>query len=302
VLTSSLLFIGWVATLSQCSTGKRPVIAPATAFAEELAADTSFVRIVSVASDFQSVIYNNLRDAHSQLVRKKNREAVQRLLVCNQQDSLIEGIKAFGFTDVHAYLISLNKIQSATKQLRAKGLVLDKIPLAALEQAYQMVSRRSGYVYPPIKTQNASSKSANSAGSKVTNYGMCELCFMNNCDECRDYDGGSTQLQQPSDDSGSGGASCRTNAAARRQNSIDQAHSAAVLNLFTCGGSGWAAAEIACGTTVATIVGVPVAGEVGAFVGCAVFIGYSGFVLNEYGLKLQQAELEYQASLSGCPK
>ena len=56
------------------------------------------MRVVTITNDFQSVVYNNLRDAHSQTVRKKNREAVQRLLACNQQDSLVKGIKMLGFT------------------------------------------------------------------------------------------------------------------------------------------------------------------------------------------------------------
>jgi uncharacterized protein YcfL len=60
LLTRILLLLGCVATISQCTSDKRPVIAPATAVAEQLAADTSFVRVVSVANDFQSVIYNSV--------------------------------------------------------------------------------------------------------------------------------------------------------------------------------------------------------------------------------------------------
>jgi len=180
--------------------------------------------------------------------------------------------------------------------------MLDKIPSAALEQAYQMVSHRSGYVYPPIKTQNASSKSANSAGSKVTNYGMCELCFMNNCDECRDYDGGSTQLQQPSDDSGSGGASCRALAAATRQSVLGQANNWVWLELAGCAGAAWTTGELACGAAMVAVVGAPISPGVGIGVACFVAITCSTLILVDYGYKIQQAELTYQSAMLGCPK
>lgn len=91
------------------------MIAPATAVAEQLAADTSFVRVVTITNDFQSMVYNNLRDAHSQTVRKKSRETVRWLLACNQQDSVVKGIRLLGFTDLRAYLVSLNKLALANK-------------------------------------------------------------------------------------------------------------------------------------------------------------------------------------------
>jgi len=136
VLTRILLFLSCVATLGQCTTDKRSLIAPSTAFAEKLAADTSFVRIVAITHDFQAVVYNKLRDAHSQQVRKKANEDISRLLACNQQDSLLRAIKMLGFADTRAYLISLDKIQAAARQLRARGFVLDKLPFNAVVQAY----------------------------------------------------------------------------------------------------------------------------------------------------------------------
>jgi hypothetical protein len=265
------------------------------------------VRIVAITHDFQAVVYNKLRDAHSQQVRKKANEDIRRLLACNQQDSLLGAIKMLGFADTRAYLVSLDKIQAAARQLRARGVVLDKLPLNAVVQAYQIIASRSGYVYPPIKAQKVGSK-ANSTSSKTNTIGICELCFLNNCDECGEGGGNGTLFEQPSDGNGGGGSSgsngisCRANAAAKRQNAIAQAENMLYLAIIGCGSSAWAAGEIACGGTMVTIVGAPIGPEVGIDVCCFVVTTCSTFAFVDYRLKIQQAELDYQATIAGCPK
>jgi hypothetical protein len=74
------------------------------------------------------------------------------------------------------------------------------------------------------------------------------------------------------------------------------------LAIIGCGSSAWAAGEIACGGTMVTIVGAPIGPEVGIGVGCFVVTTYSTFAFVDYRLKIQQAELDYQATIAGCPK
>jgi hypothetical protein len=245
-----------------------------------------------------------MRDAHSQTVRKKNRETARRLLACNQQDSLIKGIKLLGFTDFRVYLVSLNKLELAGKQLRAKGIELSKLPSDVLIQAYRTVSQKNGYVYPPIKPQIANSKLGNTNGTKISAsnaYGICEMCFLNNCDECGEFGEANTQLEQPSNDKGgSGGNPCRTNAAAKRQNAMETESSSLLKALLACVTTGAGAGTTACSATVASIIGAPISPGVGVGVGCLVFIGCDAWVLYDHELAINRIELEYQGSINSC--
>lgn len=235
-------------------------------------------------------------------MRKKNRETVRRLLACNQQDSLIKGVKLLGFTDFRAYLVSLNKLALANKQLQTKGIALNNLAPAALAQAYQIVSQKSRYVYPPIKAQATGSK-AGSGTYKTSAYGICEMCFMNNCDECEDFGGGSTQLEPTNNDNGGGGGvSCRTLAAATRESTIGQASNMLWLELAGCGGAAVTAGELACGATMISIVGAPISPGVGAGVFCFTATTCATLVIVDYRYKIQQAEINYQTALLGCTK
>lgn len=60
VLISCLL-----STLLQCSSDHSKGIVPVQLSAQAIAADTSFLRIVTLTTNMRDVLYNNLRDAHS---------------------------------------------------------------------------------------------------------------------------------------------------------------------------------------------------------------------------------------------
>lgn len=216
----------------------------------------------------------------------------------NNNDSLILAIKLLGFEDVNQYLSHLSQLMSAKKRLAKSGVFLERLPQPVLTEAIRLASGKLGLKYPVIFVHKP--VAANKAAKTLGGGSICWQCHYNNCDECGSQMENETPAGDGTNEDGPG-YNCRQNARARRQNAIDQAYSAAIVALVSCGGSGWAAGELACGTSVATIIGAPVAPEVGAFVGCAVFIGCSGFVLNDYELKLQQAELEYQANIAGCP-
>jgi hypothetical protein len=238
-----------------------------------------------------------MRDAHSQTVRKKNREMARILLTCNQQDSVAKGIKLLGFTDLRAYLVSLNKLALANKQLQTKGIILNNLAPAALAQAYRMVSQRSRHIYPPIKAQSASNK-VGSATYKTSAYGICELCFLNNCDECGEFGEANTQLEQPSNDKGgSGGNPCYDRARVNRESDVDIATVGMAAGLLGCG---MTAGEVAGATTVATIATGPLAPVIGGGVGGIYITVCAGSVIIVYSATLNKIEADYQKALAEC--
>lgn len=216
------------------------------------------------------------------------------LLLQNQdnKDSLVAAIHLLGFADLNKFLLTLNRLDTLNMHLVKANIHLGKLPLATLAKAGTLASQKLGHKYPVIFKRPTTSNARNGD--------ICPDCHYNNCDEC----GPSANNEKAYDDADNNGPgySCRQNAQARRSNAVGQADNTLRLAIIGCGGSGWAAGEIACGATMATIVGAPVSPGVGTGVGCAVFIACSAYALKDYELKIQQAELEYQANIAGCPR
>ncbi|HET9502341.1 MAG TPA: hypothetical protein VFO93_02285 [Hymenobacter sp.] len=284
-LFKTILFSMLLVLLGQC-TSDRPqnLIAPRST-AEQLASNADFVEIVKITNHFQDVIYNNLRDAHSDKVRQLNSQRINSLLNNRQnKDSLILAINYLGFKDFNQFLVDLNKINSLGVKLNKSGICLAKVPSQVLIESFATASKELGHTYPVIFARGG---------------GFCPDCHFNNCDEC----GPGQDGEESTDDEGDGpGYSCRANAEAKKANAIAQAENTCMLAVIACGGSGWAAGELACGATMVTIVGAPISPGVGVGVGCFVFTTCTAFAYADYRLKIQQAELDYQAAIAGCPK
>ncbi|RZJ93211.1 MAG: hypothetical protein EOO60_05355 [Hymenobacter sp.] len=247
----------------------------------------------------RDVLYNNLRDSHSEPKRIATSKRIGLLLSRNDKDSLVLAIRLLGFEDVNLYLIHLSQLMSARERLAKSGIFLEKLPLPVLTEATRLASIKLGRKYPVIFIRK--SVAAKEISKTLGAGDICTNCHFNNCDEC-----GSVGINNESDDGSANqdgpGYSCRQNAQAQRQNAIEQAENAFMLAVIGCGGSGWAAGEFACGATMVTIVGAPISPGVGAGVGCFVFTTCTAFAFTDYGLKIQQAELQYQDKVAGCPR
>ena len=110
-----------LAILNQCTVKDKQVVPTTILSARSLAADSSFVRVVTVSNDFQTVIYNQLRDVVGRTARKKVNSRTEHLLSANQPDSLLLAIKLLGFENQASCLLGLDKIERAAKQLTARG-------------------------------------------------------------------------------------------------------------------------------------------------------------------------------------
>ncbi len=209
---------------------------PVQLSAQAIAADTSFLRIVTLTTDIRDVLYNNLRDAHSEPKRQAMSKRVSLLLSRNDKDSLVLAIKLLGFKDVNQYLVHLSQIMSAKGQLAKSGIFLEKLPLSTLTEATRLASASLSLKYPVIFARKPESAKQ---GAKLLSLGgtdVCSDCHFNNCDECNanPRDG-----EQPGDDMpDSGGYSCRAEAGIRRQNAINIATAAWITALFGCGWTG----------------------------------------------------------------
>lgn len=252
----------------------------------------------------RDVLYNNLRDAQSEPKRVAVSKRIGSLLSRNDKDSLLLAIKILGFTDISQCLVHLNQLMSAKEQLAKSGIFLEILPRPVLTEATRLASARLSLKYPVIFTRKPvaakqPTKTLSGEGSEI-----CVNCHFNNCNECGintppkdDEEAGDDTL-----DGGSGYYNCRQNADAKRQNAIGQAWNTFLLSVIGCGGSGWAAGEIACGSTMVTIVGAPISPGVGAGVFCFVATTCITFAFVDYRLKIQQVELDYQATIAGCPR
>lgn len=275
-----------LSVLLQCSSDQSRGLAPLQLSAKAIAADTSFQRVVALTTDMRDVLYNTLRDAHSEPKRLATNKRIRSLLNRNNNDSLVMAIKLLGFRDVNQYLNHLSQLMRAKASLAKLGIFLERTPLPILTEAIQLTSR---HTYPVIFKKPA----ARGAGD------ICYDCRFNNCDEC----GPGMNNEESNDDEWDGpGYNCRQSAEAKRQNAIAQAENMFYVAVIGCGGSAWAAGEIACGATMVTIVGAPISPGVGAGVTCFVATTCATFAYVDYRLKIQQAELDYQATIAGCPR
>jgi hypothetical protein len=155
----------------------------------------------------RDVLYNNLRDAHSEPKRVAMSKRVSLLLNRNNRDSLVLAIKLLGFKDVNQYAVQLSQVASAKGQLAKSGIFLEKLPLSILTEATRLASTRLNLKYPVIFARKPESAKP---GAKLLSLGgtdVCTDCHFNNCDECNSNprDG-----ELAGDDTYGGGASaCR---------------------------------------------------------------------------------------------
>lgn len=145
------------------------------------------------------------------------------------------------------YLAALHELKTAAASSQSRGISLEKVPVNIATGASQIINRKLGYFYPPIASptvaanflpeKNFEASARNNATNDAS--GICSDCHFNNCNECGPAAGGGDPTIDTEQGTGpQQGYSCRANAAARRQNAVDQAHSAAIVALFACGGSG----------------------------------------------------------------
>jgi hypothetical protein len=201
------LFSCLLSVLLQCSSDHSKGIVPVQLSAQAIAADTSFLRIVTLTTNMRDVLYNNLRDAHSEPKRVAMSKRVSLLLNRNNRDSLVLAIKLLGFKDVNQYAVQLSQVASAKGQLAKSGIFLEKLPLSILTEATRLASTRLNLKYPVIFARKPESAKP---GAKLLSLGgtdVCTDCHFNNCDECNSNprDG-----ELAGDDTYGGGASaCR---------------------------------------------------------------------------------------------
>lgn len=296
-----------LAILNQC-TSDRPIdssVKPMVPLvsAEQLAADTSFVRIALTSNTFQTVVYNALRDAHSQLLRRQTDIRVQHLLGANQQDSLLLAIKLLGFKEPMQFLSGLGKIGVANKQLKVKGIDLAKLPSDIIAKAYSIVSVKTAYRYPPILPSTSSAKKLAIGSPTTQDYttGICELCFLNNCDECGDF-GGQNKVDNGDNHGGGGGggASCVQLAQGVRQAKINSENADFVGALLACGGTAVGAGVAVCEGTLITVIGGPFSPATGVGTYCVVYVGCAGYAIWQHQTRLSVIEAEYAQTVAQC--
>jgi len=247
----------------------------------------------------RDVLYNSLRDAHSEPKRIATSKRIGLLLSRNDKDSLVLAIKLLGFNDVNQYLFHLSQIVSAKEQLAKSGIFLDKLPSPILTEATRLASTKLGRKYPVIFARQplAAKQTAKTLGGGD----ICWQCHYNNCDECGSQIEPGTIAEDGTFEDGPS-YNCRQNAADTRLNSIRQAENTLWAALPGCGMTAYAAGELACGATMVTIVGAPISPGVGAGVFCFVSVTCATYVVVDYQLKIQQAELVYQDKVANCPR
>lgn len=296
LLIRAVLFSCLLSVLLQCSSDQSKGIVPVQLSAKAIAADTSFLRIVTLTTDMRDVRYNNLRAAHSEPKRVAMSKRVSLLLSRNDKDSLVLAIKLLGFKDVNQYLVHLSQIASAKGQLAKSGIFLEKLPLPVLAEANRLASAKLNLKYPVIFARKPESAKP---GAKLLSLGgtdVCTDCHFNNCDECNanPRDG-----EMAGDDTDGGGAiACRDRARAIRQSDINTATAEMAAELLGCG---WSAGEVATGTTVMTIGTGPFAPVIGGGVGGIYLTGCAGLVIFAFSATLNKIEVTYQIALAGCP-
>jgi ABC-type transport system involved in Fe-S cluster assembly fused permease/ATPase subunit len=128
-LFKTVLFSILLVLLGQCTYDRPQALIAPRSTAEQLVSNTDFVEMVKITNHFQDVIYNNLRDAHSDKVRQFNGQRISSLLSNRQnKDSLILAINYMGFKDFNQFLVDLNKINSLGVKLNKSGMGLAKVP------------------------------------------------------------------------------------------------------------------------------------------------------------------------------
>ncbi len=294
VLIRTALFFCLLSVLVQCSSDQGRRVVPLQVSPEAIAADTSFLRIVTLTTDMRDVLYNNLRDAHSDVKRTAMSKRINSLLSRNDRDSLVLAIKMLGFKDVNQYLVHLSQIAIAKRQLAKSGIFLEKLPLPALTEATRLAANKLGRKYPVIFARQP--LAAKQAAKTLGNGDICWQCHYNNCDECGSQIDPGTIAEDGTFEDGPG-YSCRRNAAIKRQSNKDIATAAMIAGLLGCG---WTAGEIATYTTGITIGTGPLAPVIGGGVGGIYVTGCAGLAIYVFSAALNGIESDYQTALAGC--
>ena len=180
-------------------------------------------------------------------------------------------------------------------------MALNKIPLDTIARAYSIVSAQTGHQYPPIRPVAAPmSINGISGGVQTNGSGVCDLCFMNNCDNCNEDDGGyePTTALESVQKGGAGGANCRAAARAKRQAQINSANASLAIQLTAACGS--VAGAAACSGTAMTIIGAPISPATGVGVGCVVYVGCDIYQIYQYRQQIAIIEADYTMSVNGC--
>lgn len=234
---------------------------PVQLSAQAIAADTSFLRIVTLTSDMRDVVYNNLRDAHSEPKRVAMHKRVSLLLSRNDKDSSVLAVKLLGFKDVNLYLVHLSQITNAKEQLVKSGIFLEKLPQTTWTEATRLASTKLERKYPVVFVRQtlATKQAAKTLGGGD----ICWQCHYNNCDECGSQIDTGTIAEDGTFEDGPG-YNCRRNAGNKRQSDRHIATAGLIAGLLGCG---WTAGEIATATTVMTIGTGPFAPVIGGGAG-----------------------------------
>ncbi len=293
LLIRAVLFSCLLSVLLQCSSDQSKGVVPVQLSAQAIAADTSFLRIVTLTSDMQDVTYNNLRDAHGEPKRIAMHKRVSLLLSRNDKDSSVLAIKLLGFKDVNLYLVHLSQLMSAKGQLAKSGIFLEKLPQAILTEAMQLASTKLGRKYPVIFARQplAAKQTAQTLGAGD----ICYDCHYNNCDECGP--GMGNEKTNDDDNQDGPGYNCRQNAASKRQSDRAIAVVGLTTGLFGCG---WSAGQVATATTVMTIETGPFAPVIGGGVGGIYVTVCAGLAICTFSAVLNGIEADYQTALAQC--
>ncbi|MDJ0365440.1 hypothetical protein QMK33_09760 [Hymenobacter sp. H14-R3] len=216
----------------------------------------------------RDVLYNNLRDAHSEPKRIAMSKRVSLLLSRNDKDSLVLAIKLLSFKDVNQYLVHLSQFTSAKGKLAKSGIFLERLPLSVLTEAPQLASNKLGRKYPVIFAHQP--LAAKQTAKTLRNGDICSDCHYNNCDEC-----GPSMNNEEAYNDGTNGPwySCRQNAEVKRQSDKNVATSEMIAGLLGCG---WSAGEVATYTTGIAIETGPFAPVIGGGVGGIYATGCAG--------------------------
>lgn len=293
ILLSCLLSI-----LLQCSSDRTPRPVPQIS-AKMLAEDASFIKLVGVYNKFETVVYNSLRDDHSQRVRDLHLRRVSSLLSYqDNRDSVALAIQKMGFTNLRQFKLDILRVDSAKRQLQQNGIQFNELPPKLLAEAYKQASDALGYKYPTI----ISASSVRRTHRGVTTLGegsFCTSCHFNNCDECGDV--GQDNEESTDDDTqyGAGGNACRARAESDRSNSRALAFTTVSGLLMGCG---WSAGEVAAWATGISIETGPLAPVIGGGAGGIYVTVCAGSAIISLMATLNLIESNYQMALAECRK
>jgi len=203
-------------------------VTPSLLSAKQLAADTSFVKMVEANTQLTGILYGRLRDMHTDKERGELQVRVESLLKQKTNASVLQAIKEMGFTSPAQFTALTSELSVRAHQVQARfGDYSKRTGQTSLVEAYQLSVPLKSIAEAQFWNKNGSLSSGKRQNQTLGLGGVCPNCHYNNCNDCGGDGGGGGGIDFPDiggEDPNSGGSSaCQSNCSRQRDIAISDA-------------------------------------------------------------------------------